>query len=48
MADIKEEIIEFNPKLKIITRYCIVVECATNTMSGLIRTWKDKVKSIEK
>lgn len=39
MAEIKEEIIEFNEELGLITRYTALVECASATLSGLIQTW---------
>ena len=45
MADIKEEIIEFNPKLGIITRYCVIIEQAQRTLSDLLKLWTMKEES---
>jgi len=42
MAEIKEEIIEYNEEKGIITRYCVLVECASCTLSNLLDMWNDK------
>lgn len=48
MAEIKEEIIEFNEKLGIITRYCVIVECASATLSNHLQTWTNTDSSNKK
>lgn len=45
MAEIKEEIIEYNPDLLMITRYCVIVERASNTLQDLLRIWNSKIES---
>jgi hypothetical protein len=48
MAEIKEEIIEFNPEIGLITRYSVIVECASATLSNHLDTWNDVTKSDKK
>lgn len=36
MAEIKEEIIELNMTEQLITKYCVIVEKATNTLSNIV------------
>jgi hypothetical protein len=48
MAEIKEEIIEFNPDIGLITRYSVIVECASATLSNHLETWESKKKSNKK
>lgn len=45
VAEIKEEIIEFNKEECVITRYCAIVECAANTLDGLCEIWVDEEKN---
>ena len=39
MAEVKEEIIEYNLEMKLITRYCLIVERAQNTLQDLLNIW---------
>lgn len=39
IAEIKEELIEYNAEKGIITRYCVIVEQAQFTLGDLIKTW---------
>ena len=48
LTEIKEEIIEYNPDLRIITRYCVIVEQAQRNLTDLIKIWNDeKSRSLE-
>lgn len=42
MAEIKEEIIEYNPHLLLITRYCVIVERAQYTIQDLLKIWTNE------
>ena len=42
LAEIKEEVIEFNKSLGLIIRYVAVIERAQNDLGKLAAVWKDK------
>jgi hypothetical protein len=44
VAEIKEELIEYNEEEGIITMYCVLVECAACTLQNVVDTWVDEKK----
>ena len=40
LAQIKEELIEINPELELITSYCVIVEKASLTLHDLFKIWQ--------
>lgn len=40
IVQIKEELIEYNADLGLITRYCVIVEQARFTLENLLYIWK--------
>ena len=45
VTEIKEELIEFNAERNLITRYCVIIERAANTMADLRKIWTDDVRA---
>ena len=41
IAEVKEEIIEFDKNSKLISRYCVVVEKAQRSLHDLLKIWRD-------
>lgn len=39
LAEIKEELVEFNPDLNLIISYSVVIERAQNSLQDLFKTW---------
>jgi hypothetical protein len=42
ICQVKEELIEYNAEKGLIVCYCVILEKATNSLSSLIKIWKDE------
>ena len=45
LAEVKEELIEYNAELGIPIAYSVVVECAQNSLADLFQTWGNALKA---